>query len=144
MFGLGLPEIIVILVVALLVVGPSKLPELAKSLGKAFSDFKRMADEVKETIEEAVIKEETPKEEPAKEESPKEEPPKTEVAKEETTKEKQPDLETAKAEGFWEHDVYGGYTETGEAGQIADAEKVTQEEVPGGDKKQTEAKIKEA
>ncbi len=54
MFGIGLPEIIVIMVVALLVVGPSKLPELAKSLGKAFSEFRRMADEVKETIEDEV------------------------------------------------------------------------------------------
>ena len=57
MFGLGLPEIIIIMVVALLVVGPSKLPDLAKSLGKAFNEFRRMADEVKETFEEEVIKE---------------------------------------------------------------------------------------
>ena len=141
---MGLPEIIVILVVALLVVGPSKLPELARSLGKAFGDFRKMADEVKETIEEAVVKEETPKEEAAKEENPKEETPTAETAKEETTKEEIPDLQTAQAEGFWEHDVYGGYTETGESGQIADAGKVTQEEVPGGDKKPTETKIKEA
>jgi Tat protein translocase TatB subunit len=62
MFGIGLPEILVILVVALVVVGPSRLPELAKSLGKAFNEFKRMADEVKETIQEEVIKEEPPKE----------------------------------------------------------------------------------
>ena len=62
MFGIGLPEILVILVVALIVVGPSRLPELAKSLGKAFNEFKRMADEVKETIQEEVIKEEPPKE----------------------------------------------------------------------------------
>jgi len=61
MFGIGLPEILVILVVALIVVGPSRLPELAKSLGKAFNEFKRMADEVKETIQEEVIKEEPPK-----------------------------------------------------------------------------------
>lgn len=52
---------IIILVVALLVVGPSKLPELAKTLGKAFTEFRRMADEVKETFEEEVIKEEQTK-----------------------------------------------------------------------------------
>ena len=62
MFGIGLPELIVIMVVALIVVGPSKLPELAKSLGKAFNEFRRMADQVKETLEEEVFKEEEKKE----------------------------------------------------------------------------------
>lgn len=61
MFGIGLPEMIIILVVALLVVGPSKLPELARTLGKAFTEFRRMADDVKETFEEEVMKEEEAK-----------------------------------------------------------------------------------
>ncbi|MCX5807117.1 MAG: Sec-independent protein translocase protein TatB [Proteobacteria bacterium] len=68
MFGIGFPELIVIMIVALLVVGPAKLPELARSIGKALLEFRRMADEVKETINEEVIKEEEPKEETRKNE----------------------------------------------------------------------------
>ena len=51
MFGIGMPEMLLILVVALIVIGPKKLPDLAKSLGRAFSEFKRATAEIKETME---------------------------------------------------------------------------------------------
>lgn len=47
MFGLGIWEIAVIAVVALLVLGPQKLPDAAKSLGKALRDFRRAGDDLK-------------------------------------------------------------------------------------------------
>ncbi len=45
MFGLGLPEILLILVIALLIFGAAKLPEIGKALGKALSEFKKGTQE---------------------------------------------------------------------------------------------------
>jgi sec-independent protein translocase protein TatA len=54
MGNLGLPELIVIFVVALIVFGPRKLPELGKSLGKGLAEFRRASNELKATLEEEV------------------------------------------------------------------------------------------
>jgi len=51
MFGLGMPEILLILAIALIVIGPKKLPELAKTLGRAMGEFKRSAQDFKRSID---------------------------------------------------------------------------------------------
>jgi Tat protein translocase TatB subunit len=53
MFGIGVPELLVIMVIALIVLGPKRLPEVAKSLGKAFAEFRRATSDLSEELNEA-------------------------------------------------------------------------------------------
>lgn len=59
MFGIGVPELLIILVIALVVIGPQKLPELARSLGKAMNEFKNAADDLQKNIKAESQKQET-------------------------------------------------------------------------------------
>jgi TatA/E family protein of Tat protein translocase len=52
MFGIGLPELVLILVVALLVFGPNKLPEIARSLGRGLAEFRRASNELRQSFQE--------------------------------------------------------------------------------------------
>jgi sec-independent protein translocase protein TatB len=56
-FGIGMQELIIILVVALIFIGPKKLPDLAKALGKGVAQFKSAMDDVKGTFDEGIKKE---------------------------------------------------------------------------------------
>jgi len=52
MFGIGFPELLLIAVIALVVIGPKRLPDLARALGRGFAEFRRATDELKQTFEE--------------------------------------------------------------------------------------------
>ncbi|MGE3273536.1 MAG: TatA/E family twin arginine-targeting protein translocase [Vicinamibacterales bacterium] len=59
MFGsIGMPELIIILVIALIIFGPRKLPELGKSLGRSLNEFKRASADLQNTLEQEIKLEE--------------------------------------------------------------------------------------
>lgn len=65
MFGsIGMPELIIIFVIALIVFGPRKLPELGRSLGRSLTEFKRASNDLRSTLEEEIRIEDKPPPEP--------------------------------------------------------------------------------
>ncbi len=52
MFGIGMPEMLLILALALIVIGPKKLPDIARALGRGLAEFRRATDELKTSFQE--------------------------------------------------------------------------------------------
>ena len=67
MFGsIGMPELIIIFVIALVIFGPRKLPELGRSLGRSLTEFKRASNDLRNTLEEEIKIEDARPPEPPK------------------------------------------------------------------------------
>lgn len=75
MFGIGMPELILIMALALIVLGPKKLPEVARALGKGLAEFRRATEELKDELSRI---------EPEAEAAPQPPPPETQPAAEPT------------------------------------------------------------
>lgn len=63
MFGIGMQELLVILAVALIIIGPKKLPEMARALGRAFAELQRATQDLRDSVEFDVEPEEEPEQE---------------------------------------------------------------------------------
>jgi len=83
MFGIGMPELLVILVVALVVLGPQRLPELARTLGKAMAEFRRQTSDIMEEFQVQGMLDDERRPAPPKPKAP--EPPPTPTAAPGTT-----------------------------------------------------------
>ncbi len=66
MFGIGMPELIIIMVVALIVLGPKRLPDIAKTLGRGMAEFRRATTDLKDQLEVDLEEEEEEEEEEEK------------------------------------------------------------------------------
>ena len=60
MFGIGMPELLVIFVVALVVLGPKRLPEMARTLGKAMAEFRRQSSDIIDELQHQIRVEDEP------------------------------------------------------------------------------------
>ena len=100
MFGIGMPELILIMALALIVLGPKKLPEIARALGKGLAEFRRATDELKEELRnvEADVERST---DSAMKPAPAESPPPADT-KTSSTPSISPTPPTAKSEGKFE------------------------------------------
>ena len=67
---IGMPELVIIFVIALIIFGPRKLPELGKSLGRSINEFKRASNELKSTLEDEIRVEEQKSAAPAPKPAP--------------------------------------------------------------------------